>query len=1004
MAKNSRMQGFSARRRFKKASEPARFSIEPLESRRYLAADGLDPCGIREELAFVPFGSGGASNHTFDAATPSPSAIRVAPSNDYRIDNLSTGFKWGTANLTFSFFSGGSYYGSESSPTPVSDAVKANVRFILADIISPVINVTFTEVPDSATSYGLMRFLCSPSANYAYAYIPTGGDTNVGSSADVPGDVVLNPSSDVVGTEFNSQNNSFRSGPGSHGFTALIHEIGHALGLKHPFESPALPRPEENQDNTVMTYNFLGGEPATMMPYDILALQYFYGTKTSTRPTDTTYAFEAVDDFSPGGGNSSAPSSAFGRMRNTLWDSGGVDTVELSALPATTAGYRIDIRPGGWITDSDAFESLTYDGNLKTTSRGSRLPFSAELVENIIVTRSSDTIFLNTAGNRVSGYVPNQPGGTDVIQGSNQLDTLDLSRFSKVDVTEAQVSNDLVINLKTAGKVTIKDYFAVVDSSRMTILYAPPPPTATVSDVVVTEGNVGETIATFTITLSAAASQEVSLAVATQDGTATTADNDYFRLAPDTRVRFSPGQTTQTVQVRVRGDRKFEPDETFSLVLSEPQGAVLGDGTAVGTIQNDDADVPVVSVPDAQIEEGQSGTTIVRAAVTLSKPSTRDVTVYYRTVDATATVADADYVAAADRTKLVIPAGQTSGVIEIGILGDRVFEPDETFRIELQDASDALVDENGAIVTIENDDRDPATLPTVHLMPTVVVETTGPRNVAEFVLGLTGEFPAPFWLDYRTGGPGTARAGVDYTATAGRIKVLPGETEKRVSVIVVGDRLREVDEFFSLTVSAAATDEVTIMNPLATQYGLPINQTRGYIIDDDSRFFVVSSGTRSLEEGGTASFTVEMKRMASFGDVLLPNELLTGLPAEATSALLEKIRFTAFFKAGNSIPFGPGSRSGGPPSRESASGKADFGYLANGNGQVTPTTTRQFDVTTAPSTRTASTRPSSRLLMFQVFGGVQAGKPLAMTSVRILSGMSAAPQAFASLSPARSSR
>jgi serralysin len=978
-----------------------RSSIEPLERRLYLAADGIDPCGIREVPAFIPFGSLGTFNNSFDSETPSPSAIRVAPSNDYRIESLNTGFKWGTGNLTFSFFSGGSYYGSESSPTPVSDAVKANVRFILADIISPLINVTFTEVPDSQSSYGLMRFLCSSSASYAYAYVPTGGDTNVGTSADRPGDVVLNPSNDVVGTEFNSQNNSFRSGPGSHGFTALIHEIGHALGLKHPFESPSLPRPEENQDNTVMTYNFLGGEPATMMPYDILTLQYFYGAKTSTRSTDTTYAFKAVDDFSPGGGNSSAPSSTFGRMRNTLWDGGGIDTVELSALPATTAGYRIDVRPGGWITDSDAFESLTYDGSLKTTSRGSRLPFSAELVEDIVVTRSNDTIFLNAAANRVSGYVPNQPGGADIIQLSDQLDTLDLSQFSKVDVTESQVGNDLAIDLKTSGKVTIKDYFAVVDSSRITILYADPPPAATISDVVVTEGNIGETIATFTITLSVAASKEVSVTVATEDGTATKADNDYLPLAADTKVRFAAGQTTQSVVVRVRGDRKFEPDETFSLVLSAPEGVVIGDGTAVGTIQNDDADVPVVTVSNAQIVEGQSGTTAVRASVTLSKPSTKDVSVFYRTADGTATVANADYAPVADRTQLVIPAGQTSATIEVVIIGDKTFELDETFRIELQDASDALVDENGAIVTIENDDRDPATLPTVHLMPTVVVETTGPRTVAEFVLGLTGEFPAPFWLDYRTGGPGTARPGSDYTATSGRVKVLPGESEKRISVIVAGDRLRELDEFFTLTVNAAAADEVTIRNPLADQYGLPANQTRGYIIDDDSRFFVVRAGTRSLEEGGTASFTVEMKRMASFGDVLLPNDLLTGLPAEATSALLAKIRFNAFFKAGNSIPFGPGSRSGGPPSRESTSGRADFGYLADGNGLVTPTTARQFDVVTTQSTRAASARPSSRTLMFQVFGGAQAGKPLAMSSVRIIAGASASPQAFASLSPAR---
>ena len=408
-------------------------------------------------------------------ATPAPavvtSAITAAPSGDYRIDALQTGFKWGTTALTYSFFAGGSYYGSESTPTPVSEAVKANVRHILADVIAPLINVTFTEVPDTPTSYGLLRYLRSPAASYAYAYIPTGSDTNTGSRSDVVGDVVLNPADDVVGGTTNARFNSFQSGPGSHGFQSLIHETCHALGLKHPFESPVLSRAEENWDNTVMTYNFLGSEPATPMAYDVLALQYLYGARTATRATDTTYTFTAVDAFAPGSGATGAPGSPYGRMKNMLWDGGGVDTVDLSGVAAATAGFRIDIQPGGWITGNAAYNSVSYDTTLKTTDYGTRIPLTGTTIENVVGTPSADTILLNTAGNTVSGYAPATTTGADVIFNSDQSDTLDLGLFRQTDVTASQTGTDLVLALGGGSSVTVKNYYGVPAGSRMVIQY-----------------------------------------------------------------------------------------------------------------------------------------------------------------------------------------------------------------------------------------------------------------------------------------------------------------------------------------------------------------------------------------------------------------------------------------------------------------------------------------------------------------------------------------------------
>lgn len=890
----------------------------------------------------MPFGSYGASDRSPTNVTPSPSAIRVAASNDYRIDTLSTGYKWGTDKITFSFFAGGTYYGSESSPAPVSEAVKANVRFILADVISPLINVTFTEVPDSQASYGLMRFLCSSSAAYAYAYIPTGGDANVGSSADVPGDVVLNPSNDVVGTDSNSRNNSFQSGPGSHGFTALIHEIGHALGLKHPFESPTMPRAEENQDNTVMTYNFLGGEPATMMPYDILALQYFYGAKTSTRSADTTYTFTSTDDFAPGSGSSGAPSSRFGSMRNTLWDGGGVDAVDLSALPTANGGYRIDIRPGGWIAASKDLDSLTYDGNLKTTSRGTRFPLSGAMIENVVVTRSDDTIYLNSEANLVSGYAPSVSGGADVIYGSDKSDTLDLRQFFRVDVVESQSGNDLAISFGGSGSVTVKDYFAAPVGSRATVLYKDPPPEVMLSGASVVEGNSGETKVRISLTLSKAATQQVSVVMSTRDGTAKVSEKDYLPLPENTTVTFAPGETSQTVEISVRGDVWFEGDETFFVVLSKPQGVAIPDSEATCTIENDDPDIPVLSIADTSISEGNGGQKMARLTVLLSKPSADPVSVLVRTEDGSAEATDGDYIPLAAGTVIAFSPGQISRVVEVPIVGDRTFEEDETFTVVLSDAVGSVIATESAIVTIANDDRDPATLPRVTLFPAVTLETPNSRSFATFRLVISGELLEPVDLTYSTQ-DGAAKGRRDYKPSRGMLRILPGQKEALVAVAIVDDRLPEADKTFSLMVSAVAGGDTRVVPwtaPLAEQSSATVP---GVILDDDSRFITVRSAAQSLTTGEAAAFTIGLGRMAGFGDAMPDMSGLEGLPVSYLASMAQGIRFSARY----SLSFEPAKRGGPGGARPTIqTGVAEFGYFGSGDGGLQPRSVSDLELAT----------------------------------------------------------
>src|SRR5262249_16241250 len=132
----------------------------------------------------------------------------------------------------------------------------------------------------------------------------------------------------------------------------------------------------------------------------------------------------------------------------------------------------------------------------------------------------------------------------------------------------------------------------------------PLPPAISISGVSLSEGNIGATAAVFTVRLSAASTQPVSVHYATADGSATAADNDY--QSQRGTLTFAPGETSKTVTVLVNGDRRAESNEAFFVNLAGPTNAVIADGQGVGTIQDDE---PRISIGDATRMEGNTGTT-----------------------------------------------------------------------------------------------------------------------------------------------------------------------------------------------------------------------------------------------------------------------------------------------------------------------------------------------------------------------------------------------------------
>jgi hypothetical protein len=434
-------------------------------------------------------------------------------SADYRINSLLTGYQWGVTSINFSFYSGGSYYGSERDLGIVSDGIKANVRNILNNVIAPLINVSFVEVTDSASSYGQIRYLLSPSADYAYAYYPFSTDTNQGNDNDVAGDVFLNPTYDN-----SSSTDGFQGGPGTRGYQTIIHETLHALGLKHPGnynssgagDPPYLPYGEDNWDNTLMTYNFKSGaEPSTPMPYDVLALQYLYGAK-SYNSSNTTYNFGRPDLYYDG---FQTVGSTLLYNKLTIWDSGGIDTLDFSSLGANVYGYRFDLNAGGWLSRLTDFNDIGYNVNAGppvsftsetsyyATYSGTRLAYGVT-IENLINSPSNDYIIANSTANVFSGYGLSNPTGNDTIKGANNLDTLDLSAFTVASVTQTRSVNDLVLGLGWGRSVTVKDYYAVSAASRIQIIVSNATPTdLTLSNNTIAENQaIGTGIGTFTST------------------------------------------------------------------------------------------------------------------------------------------------------------------------------------------------------------------------------------------------------------------------------------------------------------------------------------------------------------------------------------------------------------------------------------------------------------------------------------------------------------------------
>ena len=185
------------------------------------------------------------------------------------------------------------------------------------------------------------------------------------------------------------------------------------------------------------------------------------------------------------------------------------------------------------------------------------------------------------------------------------------------------------------------------------------------------EGSSATTTVTLTASLSLASSSPVTVAYTTVDGTAKVSDGDYLQTSGT--LTFDPGVTTRPIAVQVKGDTKLEDYETFTVTLSNPTGAALGNAAEKVQILNDEH--PQVSMADVVVTEGQSAQFVPKLLQRYYQPIALGV----QTADGTAVV-PGDY--SALTTTITVPAGtKAATMVNVATVADAVPEPGETFTV-----------------------------------------------------------------------------------------------------------------------------------------------------------------------------------------------------------------------------------------------------------------------------------------------------------------------------------
>ena len=312
-------------------------------------------------------------------------------------------------------------------------------------------------------------------------------------------------------------------------------------------------------------------------------------------------------------------------------------------------------------------------------------------------------------------------------------------------------------------------------------------PLLSIDDVILVEGDAGNADAVFTVTLAAASADVVTVDYATQDGSADASD---YSSATGV-LQFEPGELEKTLVVSVQGDEINEYDETFLVNISNASGASISDSQGLATITDNDG--PSLSIADSDLIEGDSGSTICQFVVTLSESSPETVTIDYDFADATA--ASSDYSATAGT--LTFAPTVTTQTIDVTIHGDTDVEPNETYLVNLSNASHAVIANAQATGTIIGDDG-----PLLSISDVVLDEGDSGTQNLQLTVTLSEATAGDVLVNYGTS-DGTTVSGEDYSAVSGVILIPSSVLTGIILVPILGDTAPEGDESFFMNISSS---------------------------------------------------------------------------------------------------------------------------------------------------------------------------------------------------------
>lgn len=421
--------------------------------------------------------------------------------------------------------------------------------------------------------------------------------------------------------------------------------------------------------------------------------------------------------------------------------------------------------------------------------------------------------------------------------------TLTILPGAQTTAAPAQVVGEIAYELDETVLVNLSHNDGLTDSQAvLTILNDDDPPAVNLTGATLAEGDSGLTQATLTTTLTAASGLTTTVEYATQAGTAA-AGEDYQTVTGT--LTFAPGQTSQTITVPVVGDEVYETDETLQVALSNPQNGTIGTGSALITIENDDAP-PAVSLTDVQLAEGDSGLTPAVITLTLAATSQVTATVQVDTQAGTA-AAGADYQTVSEL--VTFAPGQMSQTITVQLVGEQIFETDETVQLLLSNPQNSTISTGTATLTLQNDDAPPA----LTLANLTASEGNSGSSEATVTVELTGATELTATVQY-TITEGTATAGNDFESGTGQLTFAPDQTSQTFNVTVLGDLFDEPNETVLLQLGQASSSTIGTSQATLT------------ILDDDgaSTLNMVDVAITEGDEGvTTATITVTLSHASA---------------------------------------------------------------------------------------------------------------------------------------------